>query len=93
METLALTTPETKPSNTGYKVVRLLLDWESALIRIELKGVNGEIKTHDYAGATATTLMNQLNTMNLSTQSLQKRILNRLISDGVLTGTVTGSPD
>ena len=93
MEQLDLTTPLTYPSTTNWKVVKLALDWYGQFIEIGLLGSNGERKAHSYSGSTALTLMNQLNTLNLSTISLQKRVLNRLVSDGVIAGTVSGLPD
>lgn len=93
MEQLDLAVAETKPTNTRYRVAVLNLDWAGAQIYVGLVGLNGEAKSHTYTGATATTLMNQLNTLNMSTTSLHKRILQRLATDGVLSGTVSGSPD
>ena len=93
MEQLDLTTPIVPPATTYYQVVRLVLDWYGQYIEIGLRGPNGELQTHGYSGGTAKTLMTQLNTLDLSTTSLQKRILNRLIADGVVIGTVSGAPD
>lgn len=93
MEQATLATPITKPSITTYRVERLYLDWGASFIRVDLKGSNGEDLTHEYTGATALTLMRQLNVLNMATQSLHKRILNRLIADGVIAATVTGAPD
>lgn len=92
-EQLDLTAPVVPPSITNYKVRYLELNWDAATIVVGLKGTNGESFRHAYSGTTATTLMNSLNTLNMSTTSLQKRILNRLVTDGVLAGTVSGSPD
>lgn len=93
MEQLDLTTPETKPSNTYYRVERISFDWPAKVIHVQLKGQTGEVKSHTYAGVTAETLMIQLNKLDLSAISLHKRILNRLIADGVIGGTVSGVPD
>ena len=93
METLTLTAAIVPPSITSYRVSLLQLDWDGAAITIRLRGPNNEQREHIYSGSTATTLMNQLNTLNMSTTSLHKRLLQRLVSDGVLAGTVTGSPD
>lgn len=92
-EQLDLTTPETKPTNSFYKVERISFDWPAKIISISLVGQNGEAKSHSYTGTTAQTLMIALNKVDLSVLSLHKRILNRLITDGVISGTVSGVPD
>lgn len=93
MEQANLTTPEVKPTNTHWKIERVLLDWSTEAIHVSLTGANNEAKFHSYHGNTATTLLRQLNIANLAGQSLHKRILNRLITDGIISGTVTGAPD
>ncbi len=95
MEQLALTANETVPEivNTSYRVVFISMDWENALIIVRLRGDNKERKEFTYGGVEATNLMISLNKANLSTLSLQKRILNKLIADGKISGTVTGTPD
>lgn len=94
-EQVTLTTPEVIPaiSTTFYRVVTLNLDWRGQRILIVLQGENGELKGFDYEGADAITMMTALNKANLSVQSLQRRVLNRLIMDGHITGAVAGSPD
>ncbi len=92
-ETLDLTAPVVKPSNTGYTVDELRLNWGKERILVVLRGSNGEQVHFSYHGAEATTLMQGLNKANLSANSLHKRILDRLVSDGKLVGTVSGTPD
>jgi|RhiMethySRZTD1v2_1073278.scaffolds.fasta_scaffold576679_2 hypothetical protein len=93
-EQLDLTAPITYPSTTYYKVAELRLQRESpSSIYVRLKGTNGEHFDHLYEGATALNLIIALNKANLTTNSLEKRILNQLITDGFLSGTVSGSPD
>lgn len=54
---------------------------------------NGRTLICQYTGATAETLVRQLNTTNLSTISLEKRVTNRCQTDGKLgAGSVTGTP-
>lgn len=90
-EELTLTTPATI---TGYRVKQVLFDWENAMIKVHVADAAGVKVTAIYQGTIATTLMNQLNTVNLSTNSLHKRIMDRLVADGKLpAGTVTGTPD
>jgi hypothetical protein len=95
MESLTLTTPEVVPAitTTDYRVIVLLLDWESAQIAIHLRGTNGERKEIRYEGAEATNLMVSLNKANLTVKSLQRRILEKLGADGLINGSVTGVPD
>jgi hypothetical protein len=95
-EILTLTTPitfPTPPTITTYLVRMLKFDYDTSTIDIRLTGPNGEVKTFDYSGPTALTLMIALNKANLSTTSLQKRVLQQLVADGKLAGTISGSPD
>lgn len=93
MEQLNLSAAETRPTNPNYKIERLTLDWPAATILIQLKGANGEAKSFTYTGAIATTFLTALNKANLTANSLHKRILDRLIADGLLAGSTAGSPD
>jgi hypothetical protein len=101
-----LDVPVTTPaiSITGYKVRRIELDLEQAatvplssepgLVSITLKDNNGVYTNYTYTGATAVTMIKTLNTANLTTKSLQKRILEQLEKDGKIgTGNVSGTPD
>jgi hypothetical protein len=90
-ETLILTTPQ---SVTDYKIVILKLDWNQKSIVIVLEDTQGDKLKKSYSGAEAEALIIALNKANLSTLSLQKRILQRLVTDGLMAdGAVTGSPD
>lgn len=84
--------PVQPPAKTHYRISRLTLDWEAACIDIVLKDNTGGTQTHTYSGAEATSLMQVLNTTNLTTNSLHKRTLAKLIADGKLAGTITGTP-
>lgn len=92
-EIITLTAPVTTPNITDYRVIELNFNWDRQAIAIGLRGTNGERRDHAYYGATATTLMNQLNTANLSVQSLHRRVIARLVADGVLAGAISGAPD
>jgi len=92
-EIVTLTAPIVPPTLTTYRVVMLSLDWDSASIAIRLKGTNGETKFCGYQGATALSMMTTLNKANLTANSLQKRVLTQLISDGEIAGAISGSPD
>lgn len=103
MEQLNLTVAEVTPAiNTSiYKVIFINLDWEQQFITIRLRGQNSEIKSFIYGGSNATpaeklkatNMMIALNKANLSIKSLQKRVLEQLVSDGFLSGTISGVPD
>jgi hypothetical protein len=102
-EDLVLATPEVIPQITTstYRLVGLSLDWERATIVIRLRGANGETKTFTYGGndaplaekQKALNLMIALNKADLSVKSLQRRVLERLVADGLLAGAVSGTPD
>lgn len=94
-EAIQLTTPITRPAAdlTTYTIRGLWLDWGHLSIVIHLRGTNGEPKEVRYDGAVAETMMRNLNTANLSTRSLKARIMDRLVQDDNIIGTVTGSPD
>lgn len=105
MEEYTLTTPETVPAvtNTAYKVVFLQFEWKLGQIVIYLEGQHGERLITGYGGPPPATqadrdaaiqMMRTLNTANLTTKSLQKRVLEKLSADGKIPGgSVTGTPD
>lgn len=102
-ELFTLTTAEVTPAITtdNYRVIYLALHWERAEIVIHLRGDHAELKEFRYGGPSASqadktkalNMMIALNKANLSTNSLHKRILNQLVTDGLLAGSVTGTPD
>jgi hypothetical protein len=105
-EQITLTTAETKPANPAYRVERMTFatginpaaptaarTGPFASIYIQVMGNNGEAISHSITGDAALTLLKALNKANLTTQSLERRVLQRLIDDGVLAGTLTGTPD
>ena len=88
------TTDQAAPGTSSYHIVRLDLNFEAKSIGIGLIGENGERKEISYgedAGAVA--LMRALNKANLSTKSLHRRIMEKLIADGHLAGTISGAPE
>lgn len=103
-EQVTLTTP-IDPAKTVFRIALLAFDWMNQTITIHLREFNpaavdpvpkfGErVIVVMYSGAIAVTLMNQLNTINLSTQSLHQRVMARLIADGKIpAGTASGTPD
>mgnify|MGYP001613529204 FL=1 len=92
-ELITLTTPAVAPVLTDYRVVSLALDWEEERIVIKLLAPDGQRIGHNYVGVTALTLMRALNKVDLSVKSLQRRILERLVADGVIAGVISGVPD
>lgn len=90
-QVLTLTTPQ---SVTDYRISIIKFNWDEAKITVVLKDTQGDTVTVGYTGETATSLMVALNKANLSTNSLQKRTLEQLVTDGKIpAGTVSGSPD
>lgn len=79
------------------KIKSLDFDWDNAIIKITVRNTatdGATDRTFVYTSTTATAMMIQLNKMNFTTTSLQKRIFQQLLNDGLIqNGTVTGSPD
>lgn len=94
-ERVDLTTPDQVRAGTlAYSVTQLVLDWEQGRIVVRLVGDNGERKEVIFGDAdNARDMMRALNTMDLSTKSLHRRIMERLIADGHLAGSISGVPD
>ena len=78
----------------AYRMTQLFFDWTNQIINVSLTCVQtGEIKQFSYTGGPAQTLMIGLNKANFSTNSFQKRVMQQLVNDGKLAGTVSGTPD
>ena len=92
MEQVDLTASVQPPAVLNYRIDRLVLDWAAACIDITLRDNVGGTITATYSGQKATDLMLILNTANLTTNSLHKRTLTKLIADGKLAGTISGTP-
>lgn len=93
-EQVDLTTSISKPSITYYRVGRLELDWDRAIIEIHLIFTpTGEKFITGYTGTEATNLMVIMNKKNFTTISMQKTILQKLIADGKISGIISGNPD
>ena len=93
-EKLSLTTPITAPTITEYVVDGLRIRWAAEEIVVTLLGPNGEERVERYSGDEALTRMRALNKANLTVKSLQRRVLEQLVTDGKLPGgSVSGSPD
>lgn len=93
-EIVTLTTP--LPAAAVLRIADVDFNIRGAMIRIVLaewaNGVfvpNGREVVREYSGAQATAMMTALNKANLTTISLNTRIMTQLITDG-LQGTVSG---
>jgi hypothetical protein len=69
------------------------LNTANSLIQVSLIGEHGRTLEHSWQGALADADIVALNKVNLTTNSLHKRILQKLITDGVIAGTISGTPD
>lgn len=101
-EIITLTTPLTKPTQTTVKLERLIIDLPSKSVLVQWLGENGEAGSAAYptpppngsSQPSGQTLISTLNTANLTTVSLAKRVLQRIQTDGYVgAGSVTGTPE
>lgn len=97
-EAVVLTTPP--PGVTQYSITELQLTWGDGtpttcriIVRLKPNVADVAELRHDYTSDTACMLIKALNKANLTTVSLQRRVMNQLITDKVLSGTVTGTPE
>lgn len=92
-EQIVLTQPDgANPGVPAYSVSALNLDFDSKTIIVVLRSVDNKIRTETYnAQQGADQILSAFN--KLTAQSLHRRILNRLIADGRLQGTIDGTPD
>ncbi len=84
---------QSAPGTLTWKPVLLHLDWEKATIKVGFRGDNGEYTSIGYEGSDATTLMVTLNKADLSVKSLHRRIMEKAVADGKISGTISGTPD
>lgn len=83
-------TPVQPPAITAYTLERLTLDWQNKVIDVVIRDNLGATQSFTYGDAA--NLMRALNTANLSVKSLYRRVLEKLIADGKIAGTVSGTP-
>ena len=91
-EQVDLDDPDQAKSGTStYTISEFNMNWTQKRVVIVLLGSNGEQKTvvYDDAGD----MIRALNKANLSVKSLHRRVMERLLADGHLTGTISGTPD
>lgn len=97
MEQIDLTTPEQYPLPTktvvSWRVDEIHLQWSAQHIGIVVLGPDNERREIHYNGAIATSLMTTLNKVNMSVKSLHKRVLEYIVADGKMAGTITGVVD
>lgn len=93
-EAVTLSSPVVK-TQTSASLVYLGIDVANGRITVQLTANTGDpiFKTYDSTTTpTGAALLSALNTSNNTTTSLIKRVYQRLITDGVITGTVGGTP-
>lgn len=95
-ESLTLTSPTViNKQITGYRISKIELDWDAERILIRFTAHEDPNDTRQLLieGSEALTMMRALNTADLRTNSLQRRIFNQAIIRGVFAGAITGTPD
>ena len=102
-ELITLTAPIVKPTQTTIRFERLILDLEAKSVHVQWLGNNGEPGSAFYptpapvdhsSQPTGQQLIQTLNTANLTANSLIRRTLARLQTDGYIpAGTLSGTPD
>ena len=94
-EQIDLTDPDQAVAGTlTYKIIQLVLDMEQGRIVVRLVGSGGqrkEVVLGDAANARA--MLKALNKADLSVKSLNRRIMEKLLADGHLEGSISGTPD
>lgn len=90
-EHVTLTTPVTQTVDS-YRVGAICFDRDAARIDVRLTDPDtGKQVFFKYEDALP--LIRQVNKANNSTISMEKRIMNKLIADGKIDGSVSGVPD
>lgn len=94
-EQIDLLAPDQVQAGTlTYSIAQIVLDQEHGRIVIRLVGGDGERKEVVFGDAdNARSMLRALNKVNLSTKSLHRRIMEKLLADGHLAGTISGVPD
>lgn len=90
-ERIRLTAPETVTADT-VTIQFVGLYPAIGQIDIVLTTNAGQRIVHHYGPPQGVTMLRALNKADLSTRSLQQRILDRLVADGVIAGAVEGTP-
>ena len=95
VEDLTLTSPIVRSATARWRVEVLLLDRSAPRVSVTfMEPTTGERQICVVEGAGATTLISNLNTANLTANSLQKRALSWAQGTGCLAaGSIAGTPD
>jgi len=88
MEKLTLTTAVSE-----FEITVVSMSWPLAQVIIVYKNELGHAHSLVITGAAATTMMNDINTGDHTVTSVHKMCLQKLNDDGILVGTISGTPD
>lgn len=94
-EELVLTDPIVEPEKvtSNYTIGAMTLSGDEKTVAITLRDNFHQPFYVNYYGAEAIEMIKFLNTANFTTKSMHKRLLEKIAADGVLPGTVQGTPD
>jgi len=88
MEKVTLTTPISE-----FEITFVSLDWTNEQVYIVYKNELGHKDHVRITGAPALTMLNEMNKADHTVTSIHKVCLEKLNDDGVLVGTISGTPD
>lgn len=92
MEKITLTAPDqARPGTPEYEPIAILINKKYAFIEVYLEGVNGEMRTERLENALP--MIKAINTGNHSTKSMMRKLMEKLLADGKLSGAIAGTPD
>lgn len=79
------------PGTPSFRVSSLMVNYDTGTMLVDVVGVpDGRHLSFQYDNMQAT--IAALNTANLTVKSLARRILEKLVADGKLPGTISGAP-
>ena len=87
-EKLTLTTPV-----VDHEIIGLQMSWTLQQVVIVWKNSLGHAHSLLIQGPPAVTMMRQINKADFTTKSLQRQLMEKLVTDGVLVGTISGTPE
>ena len=94
MEKHTLSEPIAKPTVSEYVIRYLRFDWDCTAIEVGWTDNLGTVYQHSYGGTEAKAILCALNTADLSSETLLRRMLARLVTDGRIgAGKSTGEPE
>lgn len=79
---------QVQPGTQTYEVEHVFLHYNPPKVIIEVRGEHGERRGFQFDGAKGTTVLNLINAGNFSVRNLDDAILRRLVTEGMLDGTV-----